>query len=259
MLLNNKRETVKARTGEEWFCPMCGDHLVPKECTKTISHWAHFPKVHQPGTPEAVERCPHFESRWHLKMKLAYLARQAEGWEIEVPVVMEGVKYLVDVVNRRTGQVREFVHTLSKYHWMKHTLLWQGKGDAPLGIPVSGIQWVYDGEMFVRRRARQIPAIGDRPRWRSLLKPKSSRLHSHTHGIVDHQGWLLVPLQRPEEVRFLRDIRWLGAASGDVPVDVMECWQAAAKIDFETPAVNAPEIQDRVERRALQEMARNYL
>lgn len=265
MLLNHLRERVgESANPEAALCPLCGDRVTPKTCTKTMSHWAHFPKKH--GQESAELRCPHFESRWHLIMKLAYRLMETDGWEIELPVMLGGRRYLLDAVNRRTGQLREFVHTLSPYHHEKHLLLASQPVEDQLGCKVNSIGWIYDGEMFVRKHPRRCYCG-----YRSFLKPKSSRLQAKTGGVVHFRGrgllegetmlpenTIYMPMRDVACLRYLRYQEWRPQLPDGMP-ELLGALKAGEGIDFTAPEINPEVIQDRVANRAIQEMVRNSL
>jgi hypothetical protein len=178
MLLNSNRETVHTCADpSKATCPLCEDKLTPKFCKDRIDHWAHFPQKHG---AEEKPKCMHFESEWHLRMKLAYMT--FEGWEIEVPIKMNGKKYLVDAVSKKTKQAREFVHTLNDQLWEKHETL---KAKRP-----NNVMWIYDGEMFASAfRKRRTDVKGD-TYYRKLLKPKATKMYNITGGLVHFDGVL---------------------------------------------------------------------
>lgn len=261
MLLNHLGKRVHEAAGEEALCPLCKDRLAPRVCTKAVAHWAHFPKKH--NQVEAAVRCPHFESRWHLLMKLAYRMLAGEGWEIEVPVALDGVTYLLDAVNRGTGEIREFVHTLTPYYGVKHACLLSGAAAAAAGIQNARLGWIYDGEMFIRKRPRRRFA----GRYASLLKPKSSRRHSETGGCVDARAFIgsadpdlisLVPLREYGLLRYRRDQEWEAGYPANMP-ELRRAVELSLTVDFDNHANNPAEIKERVEDRLLREMVRDNL
>ncbi|MFN0127834.1 MAG: hypothetical protein ACKV19_14230 [Verrucomicrobiales bacterium] len=136
-------------------------------------HWAHKPA--SPGEPTAPP-CYHEESAWHLALKLAY--HKFEGWEIEAPITLAGQRYRLDAMNRRTGAVREFIHTLSPHYVAKHLALVAAPGLFPL--------WIFDGAEFASSRRRAFKADGIR----DLLKPRAYDLQRIVRGLVWLDGEL---------------------------------------------------------------------
>ena len=60
-----------------------------------------------------------------------------------MPVVIEGMKFIVDAMNPKTGNIREFIHSLSPHYINKHR--W-------LNASSYNIVWIMDGEQFVSKR-----------------------------------------------------------------------------------------------------------
>jgi len=119
----------------------------------------------------------HFESEWHLRMKLAYMT--FNGWDIEVPIKMNGVKYLVDAVNLKTKVAREFVHTLNPQLIEKHKTLKEKRPD--------NVMWIYDGEMFASAYRRR--KFSDKGTYfQKMLKPTARRLYAVTGGLIHFDG-----------------------------------------------------------------------
>src|SRR5262249_25505638 len=96
------------------------------------------------------------------------------GWDVEVPLELNGRRYRLDAANLRRGRVREFVHSLSDRYVAKH-----------LALRDSGLDvlWVYDGDTFGAARRREIRRGGLKP----LLKPRARWLASRLGGLV-HLG-----------------------------------------------------------------------
>ena len=108
-------------------------------------------------------------------MKMACLG--IPGWEIEVPVEVMGEKYRADAMNRTTGQIREFVHSLSPCYVEKHFYLMKSRLD---------VLWIFDGAQFASERAKPCRGGG----LRKLMKPKALNQHSTIGGLLHHEGRL---------------------------------------------------------------------
>lgn len=172
MIYNATRQTVARydlQGGTASLCPLCGGDLVARRGEIVVWHWAHRP------SGASRSECPHEESAWHLAMKRAYLF---PGWEVESPVTLGGRKYLLDAMNKKTREVREFVHSLSPYYLAKHRTL-KAHG--------YNVLWIFDGEMFVSHRVVVLPGGG----LKRLLKPKADMLHRQIGGLVHFKGFLL--------------------------------------------------------------------
>lgn len=159
MFRNHLGKTVRQWDGaEESICPECRRSLIARRGEIKVWHWAH--KAVSGGLRIG---CPFQESEWHLAMKHVYEA--FPGWEIEVPTRLENGKlFYLDAVNPKTGQVREFVHSLSSYYVTKHLLL-----QNLVGFHVS---WVMDGSVFVSARRRRVAHGG----YCRFLKPRAEIL-----------------------------------------------------------------------------------
>ena len=157
MLLNANREAVWACPDPATStCPFCKEKLVAKRPLRHVHHWAHYPREHD------VPKCPHKESDWHLKIKLAYAT--FPDWEIEVPVEIGDKTYRIDAINEKRGEAREFIHTLTPYYLEKQHAL------RLLGM---NIKWIFDGEEFHSARCRYTK---DYRGLRRLMKPKAFQL-----------------------------------------------------------------------------------
>ena len=233
MLFNSKRETVESCVHyEESECPLCWDRLAAKHCIDRIDHWAHFPTKHEHDT-EYV-KCTHFESEWHLRMKLAYMA--FPGWEIEVPAKMNGKKYLIDAVNKKTRRAREFVHTLNDQLWEKHETLKEKRPD--------NVLWIYDGEVFSSAyKMRQHTREGE-VYFRKLLKPKASRMYDITGGLVHFDGAMYAKGQRGNNW-FQRNGRGIR--------EILSRFEA---VDFTDVESNPEVIQERVGNEAIKQFVK---
>ena len=154
MLLNHRRETVQQcaepKTAE---CPLCGASVIPKVCEKRVSHWAHMPAEHG-------NICPHVESDWHMKMKLAAMLL---GYTIEVPVEVNGVRYLRDAIVPDGSKDLSFIHTLATDYY-RHRI------SALNSLPQPTVS-VYDGIAFSSKRGFEL--TGGRGYW-GLLRPKAA-------------------------------------------------------------------------------------
>jgi len=228
---------------EQARCPLCDDPLVAKWCEEggRVNHWAHYPAKHG----EQARTCPHFESEWHVKMKLAALAL---GWEIEVPIKLNGLKYIVDAVQPGV-RAWEFVHTLDEYAVRKHSLL---KEKRP-----HNVTWIYDGEMFVSARARGYmctTTAGDRRTvYRRLLKPRALGMYVTTRGLIHYKDVLYYT---DRQMLDRRSARWADWIKGGDP-EHYELLKVAAELDFTRPA-DAPEaVRDKVEEIAIKKLVSN--
>lgn len=173
MLLNAQRKFVQMhKPGDESTCPVCGDELIPKNCKDKVSHWAHLPQDHD----KAKRTCPHFESAWHLEMKIAALS--VPGWEIEVPVTLDGNVQLLDAVNVDERRAVQFVHTLDVRLREAHKLM-------KLQGPYETI-WVYDGEMFTSAFMRRYRYEDSYGYCRKLLKPSAAKMYAEVTGGYVH-------------------------------------------------------------------------
>ena len=158
MIYNHKRIPVWDWKGEESLCPECQSPLIAKRGDIICWHWAHH------LNPDGRANCPHEESAWHLAMKYAYLG--FAGWDIEVPIMVNGNKYIVDAMNQTTGRIREFVHSLSPHYRDKHYALQQSGYD---------VCWIMDGEEFVSKRCKKCRSKED-GRYH-FLKPIALEMH----------------------------------------------------------------------------------
>ena len=165
MIFNADRLPVWRWDGtSESRCPECGHDLIAKRGDIVIWHWAH-----RPATAGRTS-CPHEETAWHLQMKAAYLSFCS--WEIEVPVEVNGQVYRADAMNRNTGRIREFIHSLSPHYIKKHRAL---------GAAGFDVAWIMDGCRFASRKAR---IIGDDAY--QLLKPRAYRMAAELSALVHH-------------------------------------------------------------------------
>lgn len=84
-----------------------------------------------------------------------------EHWQIEQPVTVGGKRYVVDAVNRRTGRIREFVHSISPFYLAKHSdLAEKARFD---------VRWIIDGHAFASRRQIHLRENGIK----RLLRPRA--------------------------------------------------------------------------------------
>lgn len=164
MLTNHKREFVSQWAGGESLCPDCRGELIARRGDVMPWHWAHKPNT----TNRNV--CGWSETNWHLTWKEAVKNYgQEKGWQVEVPIQINGKKYRLDaakVVDGKVVEAYEFVHSLSESYTAKHTML------RLYGIPVL---WVFDGEEFASARAEYKPSKHGRGH-KNLLKPKAQDL-----------------------------------------------------------------------------------
>ena len=231
MLFNHKRELVdQCRDYEDSKCPLCDDRLAAKRCKNKLNHWAHFPQKHD----SEHAKCQHFESEWHLRMKLACMAL---GWEIEVPAIMDGKKYLIDAVDREKGRAIEFIHTINDQLWNKHVLLSQKRP--------GKVTWVFDGEMFAAARRRRLIRWGERDRYQRLLKPKSRKLYDLISGYVHF-----------DDVLYARDNGFRRIWEPVRSVELTKILEEAEKIDFRDVEANPEVIRDRVTNKAVRDFAK---
>lgn len=170
MILNHARQTPGQWDGtSESRCPDCGAPLVAKRGEIIVWHWAHYP-----GTGERSS-CPHEETTWHLTWKAAY--QSLPGWEIEAPVQVGDKTFRADAMNRPTGRIREFVHSLSPHYAEKHLAL------KAAGLDVG---WILDGHEFTSLRAKWCRGGG----MKRLLKPRAYELHRSINVLVHYHGQL---------------------------------------------------------------------
>ena len=151
----------------ESLCPTCEGPLVGKRYETRIWHWAH--------KPQHRADCPHYESHWHLVAKVAQ--SRLPNWIIEHPISTPAKKYRVDAYNTKHKHIREFVHTVTPYYYTKHLVLREHQH--------SHINWVYDGEQFVSKRA--IPAKGG---WADFIVPRAWDLFDKIGGLVHYEEQL---------------------------------------------------------------------
>lgn len=231
MIFNAKRETVwSCADNNDSFCPMCGDRLVAKHCRHVVSHWAHMPKEH------GQLKCPHTESDWHLRIKLAYA--QYEGWEIEVPVELSGRRFRIDAYNEEKQEVREFIHTLTPHYLEKQRCL---------RLAGINVRWILDGEEFHSKRACYTK---DMVGIRRLLKPKSLSMAEYLEQSSDpQQPDVAVHLTRlvSEQDRGLYR-HWYHNVWYPLPTtgSVKQLLDRYEEIDFEDLLKNPEKIQTRV-------------
>ncbi len=150
-------------------CPDCWAPLVAKRGEIVRWHWAH-------KTGGGSGGCYHPETEWHLAMKYAYLG--FEHWDIEVPVKTTYGNFRVDALNRKTKDIREFIHTLDPSYPRKHWSLTRCN---------ANILWIFDGNEFVTARARPCSNGG----MRKFLKPNAYDLQRIVKGLVfwDENLW----------------------------------------------------------------------
>ena len=110
-------------------CPDCESPLIAK-CGDIVSwHWAH------PPDGDSSRDCARWEeSEWHASAKLAML--ELPGWNIESQIDINGQRFRADAVHSITGDVIEFVHSLSDSYLGKFKAL-KAAGRHTL--------WVFDG------------------------------------------------------------------------------------------------------------------
>jgi hypothetical protein len=117
-------------------------------------------------------------------MKLAYLS--FPDWEIESPITTQfGQQFRIDARHKKSGQCREFVHSLSDAYYEKCALL------AEEGIP---IKWIFDGGSFRSKRERDVASGGKRTLLRPLaadyyrdLRDLSKALSGTSQDVVVHR------------------------------------------------------------------------
>lgn len=172
MILNHERKSPR-----DWddavpsLCPDCKEPLIARRGKILVWHWAH---KSAPG--KSPIQCWATETEWHLTWKSVYEA--FPGWEIEVLCETgKGEQFRLDAVNRRTGKIREFVHSLSDKYVHKHTALRAAGAD---------VLWIFDGNVFVAERSKSIRNGGIK----HLLKPKARQLYSQIGGFVHYDNHL---------------------------------------------------------------------
>jgi hypothetical protein len=172
MLLNHARQTPR-----DWddaapsYCPDCGSALLPRRGRLIAWHWSH-----RPSCDGATGRaCLAEETAWHLVWKSVY--HGFDGWEVEVPFVVDGERFRLDAARLDAGKAREFIHTLSDAYLHKH---------AALRASGLDVLWIYDGGRFAAARARPVAGGG----LRHLLKPLARHLHAQVGGLAHHDGRL---------------------------------------------------------------------
>jgi hypothetical protein len=174
MLLNHARKSpVDWDDALPSLCPDCGASLIPRRGRVVIWHWAHRGQHH--GAAGGAVGCDARETFWHAAWKSVY--HQFPGWDIEVPLALNGKRYRLDAARLSRSKAREFVHSLSEGYVAKH-----------LDLRASGLDvlWIYDGGTFAARRRRPIRGGG----LKHLLKPKARWLHARVGGLVHHGGAL---------------------------------------------------------------------
>ena len=154
MLFNSERQTVwDWQEGQPSTCPLCQDRLVAVRPQEGVQHWRHLPKEHN------AEPCPHYESEWRLRIKLAYACM--DGYQIETPIELGGRRYMIDAMHMTGGEARSFVHTLTPYFMEQHMVL---------RLAGLHVKWIFDGDYFRRKHCKYAyPGPG----MRGVLKPKS--------------------------------------------------------------------------------------
>lgn len=174
MIFNQARQMVSQWDGvSKSLCPICDASLVAKKGDIVRWHWAHYP------SPEGSRTsCPYEESEWHLRWKDVYLSFQ--DWEIEYPVKIAGRKYIIDAINPRTKQAREFIHSLSPSYLSKHQALKYMGG--------FNILWIFDGAEFCSERIEAFKEEG----FKRFLKPRAYELSQEIDCLV-HYGYFLPP------------------------------------------------------------------
>lgn len=163
MILNKERETVWEHKYGSSTCPICGARLYAKKTEDRVWHWAHYPNERKDcpgGAPE---------SKWHLAMKFAYLS--FPNWKIEVPLENDFGNYRIDAMNTKTGECREFVHSLCDTYFDKLNM-----------FVVAKIKylWIYDGQKFASKLQKPVANGGIR----SLMKPSPSEYCWMLGGVV---------------------------------------------------------------------------
>ena len=220
MLLNRNRERVMdCLKPEEAECPLCGHRLVARRPVGRLWHWAHYPQPHD------QEKCPHHESWWHLKMKLAALQL---GWVIETPVELEGMRYLVDVLHGAEKEVIEFVHTLTPYYIKKY--------DALTAAGYS-IAYLLDGEEFVSKRAR--PGGGSLVKL--FLKPKARRFADR---MLTAGSWTHVHVHKQVGGRYTLPLGEASKRSGDMSLRAWDVQSEAGWVAELAPKFEAIDLDD---------------
>ncbi len=167
MILNKERETVWEHTCGSSTCPICGARLYEKKPEDKIWHWAHYPKERKDcpgGAPE---------TKWHLAMKFAYLS--FPNWDIEVPLENDFGNYRIDAMNKKTGDCREFVHSLCDSYYEKLNML---------VVEEIKYRWIFDGHEFASKRQKVVAKDGIR----SLLKPLATEYCIDLGGIVHFEN-----------------------------------------------------------------------
>lgn len=94
-------------------------------------------------------------------MKYAYLSFL--NWDIEVPLKSEFFgEYRIDAMNKKTGECREFVHSLSDSYYEKTAMFISEK---------KKYRWIFDGHTFASKRQKPVSNEGIR----SLMKPLATQ------------------------------------------------------------------------------------
>jgi competence CoiA-like predicted nuclease len=172
MLLNKQRKTAREDSDPNSLCPECDGPLIGKRGEIKTWHWAHRSLGDCSGGGE--------ETEWHLRMKA--VCHSWPGWEIEFPIKLNGQQYFLDAHNPATGEVLEFVHSLSPYYEAKHIAL------KTAGLDVK---WILDGAEFVAASSVF------RERWPcvmyNLLKPAAFLLHQKLGVFVWHHNIFWAP------------------------------------------------------------------
>lgn len=111
MLYNHNKEPVwSCADAEDSYCPECGGKLIPKKGSEKVWHWAHAP-----GAAMNADKHVMSETEWHLKMKMVY--KELKDWEVEYPLRIDGKRITVDAYNKKTGEIRMFMHLNTKEYY----------------------------------------------------------------------------------------------------------------------------------------------
>lgn len=165
MLLNRQRQTARQNISDEKSsCPECDGPLIGKRGEIITWHWAHKSLADCSGGG--------VETEWHMRMKEICL--EWPDWQVEFPVKINDSQYFLDAHNPATGEVLEFVHSLSPFYESKHKALHESN---------YGVTWIVDGAQFAassRIYRLQWPCTIF-----NLLKPAAFSLHQKI-GVVVH-------------------------------------------------------------------------
>ena len=170
MIFNHDRKTVANwNTIDPSLCADCKETLIAKRGEQVIWHWSH-----RPGN--RTRQCEGWcETKWHLKWKQVY--QTFENWEIEWPLKFDtGNAYRMDASNPKTGECREFIHSLSPSYIQKHNAISDVCG--------LNIMWIWDGNEF----GSAFAAIRSDKGICNMLKPKADALHNKIGGLVHYNN-----------------------------------------------------------------------